>query len=214
LVYFVKLNINNFFYFATRDLLEFYALSQHAMYGDCNTARPSASFMFFFSIDPVSSEKWDSWNELKGKLTTLQAKQRYLLKFARNLRKQQEPLAHEAEEWVRNFSNRVTQLQSSSEAPQDELLPAHLLSFETSSLAPIAFAKDESIDVSVDYTSDYSKREVITIGELRQKCVQMEEAISNEIVILNQSLRESLKRLGEVEQNVNSDEYEDVRISL
>lgn len=183
------------------DLLEYYALAQQSVHGNNNTIRPSTSFLFIFNSDKQGAEKWDAWRALQNKLTPNEAKRKFLLKLAKYAAMPGASI--EVVQWIKNFATKIATLHST--VSQANLFPAELLDYDTNNEAPISF-----VPAPPSFYMDSPAKEILTLGELRARCTNVEHTLTQEIKLLKHSLREGMKRLADLEHGIKIQDSDDV----
>jgi hypothetical protein len=158
--------------------------------------------------------KWLHWYKLRH-MSRSTAKVKYLNKLILFC---VDPTVQDDDNFWTDFCNHVNKFKIENQRvrQQEQLykddsnsmefdLPSEMLQVgDVASFAPLTFinSKDEEriLKHSAKLKEDDTKgREIITVGEIKQRCQEMEELIIYEIRLLKYSLRESMKRITDLE---------------
>jgi acyl-CoA-binding protein len=191
-----------------QDELEFYALYQQSTIGDINTIQPP-----FYLYNERT--KWFAWKNL-GNMSRTTAKSKYLHKlviycidptlsdnFWSDFIKKVEDFRLE---YIQSKRQEKMFDDGTAKLPLD--LPVGILELsDITTFAPLTFINPQeeerivkhSIKLQDDLKREGNGKEIVTIGDLKQRCNEMEELILYEIRLLKYSLRESMRRITELE---------------
>ncbi len=178
--------------------MEFYALYKQSTIGNNNTSQPR-----FYNY--AEKAKWSAWNILKEMSKTM-ARYKYLNKlifFCIDPSIQQDNFWTDFQTLITQFKRqnqhlrRQEQLYADNSSSFDVELPSDMLQIgDVSTYAPLMFIDPNDEKVIKPRTEE---KEIITIGELKDRCKEMEEFIVYEIRLLKYSLRESMKKITNLE---------------
>ncbi|KAG2386985.1 hypothetical protein C9374_002020 [Naegleria lovaniensis] len=174
----------------TDDLMDMYAYYKQATIGDCPTNTKPYWFQF------TEKMKWESWVRVKG-MNSIEAKKQYLIKILESIEDEEsEELSDEWKNWLKEVNNPEDHTRN-LETDDDVISFALINKMNTTAL------EKKSVSSSDENTLPQpGEVEVIKIGDLKTKCVELERYLINETHTLRTLFEEKQKKIAELEECV------------
>ncbi|KAF0984520.1 hypothetical protein FDP41_000419 [Naegleria fowleri] len=172
----------------TDDLMDMYAYYKQATIGDCLSNTKPYWFQFNEKM------KWEAWMRVKG-MNSLEAKKQYLIKILECIEDDEsEELSDEWKNWLKTVNNPEDQNVCNLETDDDVISFALVNKLCT---PPVEGKSSVNEDIPSQPPGEV---EVIKIGDLKTKCVELERYLITETQKLRKSIEEKENKIVELEE--------------